>query len=247
MLTDLQRAKIVITNYHAFQLRERLEIAKGTRSLLQGHGEPLNTLETEGQMIQRAMGEPMGLKNILVLNDEAYHCYRHNVEANDEEDELLKGDEKQEAQQRNEEARIWISGLEAVKRKLGIARVIDLSATPFFLRGSGYAEGTLFPWAVVSLVHELQRQRTGKLIFFRVRIAYKTMLRLVLSPDIMQSLSFSLFRGNTPGLSLVITGQRSPTSEFLTATGCPLSEAAGRARTIFRCCRYKTHFPPALA
>ena len=26
--------------------------------------------------------------------------------------------------------------------------VIDLSATPFFLRGSGYAEGTLFPWTM---------------------------------------------------------------------------------------------------
>ena len=26
--------------------------------------------------------------------------------------------------------------------------MIDLSATPFFLRGSGYHEGTLFPWTV---------------------------------------------------------------------------------------------------
>jgi type III restriction enzyme len=148
MVPELQRAKIVITNYHAFQLRERMEVAKGTRSLLQGHGEPLNTLETEGQMIQRAMGELMGLKNILVLNDEAHYCYRHKVEPDDDEEELLKGDEKQEAQKRNEEARIWISGLESVKRKLGILRVVDLSATPFFLRGSGYAEGTLFPWTV---------------------------------------------------------------------------------------------------
>jgi type III restriction enzyme len=32
--------------------------------------------------------------------------------------------------------------------KLGVSRVIDLSATPFFLRGSGYAEGTLFPWTM---------------------------------------------------------------------------------------------------
>ena len=35
-----------------------------------------------------------------------------------------------------------------VTRKLGVTRVIDLSATPFFLRGSGYAEGTLFPWTM---------------------------------------------------------------------------------------------------
>jgi type III restriction enzyme len=35
-----------------------------------------------------------------------------------------------------------------VNRHLGVARVIDLSATPFFLSGSGYAEGTLFPWTM---------------------------------------------------------------------------------------------------
>jgi type III restriction enzyme len=39
-------------------------------------------------------------------------------------------------------------GIETVKRKLELAAVYDLSATPFFLRGSGYAEGTLFPWTV---------------------------------------------------------------------------------------------------
>ena len=41
---------------------------------------------------------------------------------------------------------MWLSGLEMTKRKLGVRQVVDLSATPFFLRGSGYAEGTLFPW-----------------------------------------------------------------------------------------------------
>ena len=49
---------------------------------------------------------------------------------------------------RDEEARIWISGLEAVGAKVGIKAIYDLSATPFFLRGSGYSEGTLFPWVV---------------------------------------------------------------------------------------------------
>jgi type III restriction enzyme len=146
MLEDINRAKIVITNYHAFKLRERIELSKGGRSLLQGRGEALNTLETEGQMLQRVMPDLMGLKNIIVLNDEAHHCYREKP--NTEEDSGLKGDEKKEAEKNNEAARLWISGLEAVNRKLGIARVIDLSATPFFLRGSGYAEGTLFPWTM---------------------------------------------------------------------------------------------------
>ena len=146
MLGDLERAKIVITNYHAFRLRDRMELSKGGRSLLQGRGEDLDTLETEGQMIQRVMPDLMGLKNILVLNDEAHHCYREKPGDAAEAD--LAGEERQEAEKNNEAARVWISGLEAVKRRLGIERVIDLSATPFFLRGSGYAEGTLFPWTM---------------------------------------------------------------------------------------------------
>jgi type III restriction enzyme len=97
-------------------------------------------------MIQRVMPELMGLKNILVLNDEAHHCYREKPGEADEID--LKGDDRQEAEKNNEAARLWVSGLETVNRKLGIARAIDLSATPFFQRGSGYAEGTLFPWTM---------------------------------------------------------------------------------------------------
>lgn len=147
MLADLERAKIIITNYHAFKLRERVEISAGGRALLKGkRGDDLNTLETEGQMLQRVMPELMGMKNIMVLNDEAHHCYREKT-GDDEEGELTT-DEKKEAESNLEAARLWINGLETVARKLGINRVIDLSATPFFLRGSGYAEGTLFPWTM---------------------------------------------------------------------------------------------------
>jgi type III restriction enzyme len=147
MLEDVKKAKIVITNYHAFKLRERVELSKGGRLLLRGRrGPELNTLETEGQMLQRVMPELMGMKNILVLNDEAHHCYRARPRSLDDED--LKGDEKKEAEENNAKARLWISGLEAANRKLGVRQVFDLSATPFFLRGSGYAEGTLFPWTM---------------------------------------------------------------------------------------------------
>ncbi|MFH2063672.1 MAG: DEAD/DEAH box helicase family protein [Pseudomonadota bacterium] len=146
MLEDVKRAKIIITNYHAFKLRERVELSKGGRSLLKGRGRELNTLETEGQMIQRVMPDLMGMKKILVLNDEGHHCYREKPGEDDLS--ILKGDDRQEAEKNNEAARLWISGLEAVNRKLGITRVVDLSATPFFLSGSGYAEGTLFPWTM---------------------------------------------------------------------------------------------------
>ena len=148
MLGDLDRAKIVITNFHAFKRRETMAVSKGGRALLQGRGggPELLTLETEGQMLRRVMPELMGLGKVMALNDEAHHCYREKPGEDDEG--ALKGEDRKEAERNREAARLWISGLEAVGRMLGLTRVVDLSATPFFLRGSGYAEGTLFPWTV---------------------------------------------------------------------------------------------------
>jgi type III restriction enzyme len=94
-------------------------------------------------MVRRVCRELGNKKNVLVINDEAHHCYRRKPES---PEERLKGDARKEAQKREEAARIWISGLEAVKSKIGIKTIYDLSATPFFLSGSGYPEGTLFPW-----------------------------------------------------------------------------------------------------
>ena len=146
LLVDLERAKIVITNFHAFKLRERLKLSKGTRTLLQGRGEKLTTRESEGQMLQRVMPELLGMRSVLVMNDEAHHCYREKPGASVESKTTV--EEREEVKGNREAARLWISGLEAVGRKLHINQVIDLSATPFFLRGSGYAEGTLFPWTM---------------------------------------------------------------------------------------------------
>ena len=76
MLRDLERAKIVVTNYQAFLRRETLPLSKGGCALLQGSGPEPRTKETEGQMLQRVMPGLMGMKRILALNDEAHHCYR---------------------------------------------------------------------------------------------------------------------------------------------------------------------------
>ncbi len=147
MLSELGKARIVITNYHAFLRREAMELTKAGRALLQGRGPALETKETEGQMLQRVMPSLMGFKQIMAINDEGHHCYREKP-PEDSDEKTLTGDEKVEASANKEAARVWISGLEAVGRKIGLSRVVDLSATPFFLRGSGYAEGTLFPWTM---------------------------------------------------------------------------------------------------
>jgi type III restriction enzyme len=143
-LEQLGRAKILITNFHALTLREKVSAGKLTKSIL-AEGQSSAFTETPDQMVRRVCRELGNKKNIIVINDEAHHCYRRKPNA---EDEKLTGEERIEAKQREAEARIWISGIEAVKAKIGVKAVYDLSATPFFLRGSGYSEGTLFPWVV---------------------------------------------------------------------------------------------------
>jgi len=152
MLPDIQRAKIVITNYHAFKQREKTDVSRVGRGLLKGwNGPPLNTAESEGEMLRRVMGSLMNMKNIMVFNDEAHHCYKAKQNGI-EEIIIQEGEDKreasQEAEENNEAARLWISGLEIIQNRLGISRVFDLTATPFFLRGSGKKEGTLFPWTM---------------------------------------------------------------------------------------------------
>jgi type III restriction enzyme len=137
---ELLQAQIHITNFHAFQLRDKLKTGKLNRALLKTDG-----LESPEEMVKRVCRSLGNKKNIIVLNDEAHHCYRRKPE---EQDDVLSAEEKSEVKTREEEAKIWITGLEAVKRKIGIRGIYDLSATPFFLKGSGYPEGTLFPWVV---------------------------------------------------------------------------------------------------
>lgn len=171
LMNTLQRAKVVITNFHAFLRREKINAGKLTKALLRKDDVSGVFVETDDQMVRRVCREFGGKKNIIVLNDEAHHCYRHKAE---NWSERLSGDDRKEAEKREVQARIWLSGLEAVDKKIGVKMVYDLSATPFFLQGSGYPEGTLFPWVVsdFSLIDAIE---SGIVKVPRVPIAEDTM------------------------------------------------------------------------
>ena len=150
---EMNKARVVITNYHAFKPRETMDIGKAQREVLQGTDEEApSSKESDGQMLERAVKDIMDAKDVIVMNDEAHHCYRHKVESaeNEKPKEKLSSEEKEEAKKNNDAARLWISGIEALQRsgRVNIRAIYDLSATPSFLRGSGYREGDLFPWVV---------------------------------------------------------------------------------------------------
>ncbi|MCV7407955.1 BPTD_3080 family restriction endonuclease [Mycobacterium marseillense] len=138
----LHQAQIVITNYHAFLQRDAKEIrgvsATTRKILLNGKEDPFR--ETPEAMVARVLrdfGTATGKQEIVVLNDEAHHCYQSKpaTTTRDQDDA-------------NEEAGVWFRGIQAIARRVGLKQVYDLSATPFYLSGSGYNEGYIFPWTV---------------------------------------------------------------------------------------------------
>jgi type III restriction enzyme len=104
-------------------------------------------LESDTALVKRVLGRDIGGKrNLLVLNDEAHHAYRkRRAEAEQE----VEDEEEEDADRVDEkEATVWIEGLDRVNKLRGINVCIDLSATPYYLSGSGPEANRPFPWVV---------------------------------------------------------------------------------------------------
>lgn len=142
-------SSITIVNYQQFLPRV---FAGKHASPLDGKivyrdGEMVQQKETEDYsvMLNRVLEKGVKGKRIIVINDEAHHCYLPR----NTKDKSLTDDEKSDLKQENDTAMVWYEGLRQMKL-LGykIQHVYDLSATPYYLKGSGYPEYSLFPWVV---------------------------------------------------------------------------------------------------
>ncbi|MFH1744563.1 MAG: DEAD/DEAH box helicase family protein [bacterium] len=139
----LQQATVFITNFHQLELRQNHRFQVGAVIKAAGILKDEAVKETPNAMINRALKSILNKPRVLVINDEAHHCYREKPS-----EQKLSGEERQEADENNKAARVWINGLEALTKKINVNAIIDLSATPYFLSGSGYQEGTMFPWVI---------------------------------------------------------------------------------------------------
>ena len=135
-------ARLVITNYHTFEPK----ILQGNKRSpfdgkvdLKGNKIDTGNKEDFSQVIKRTLGKFKSGSRVLILNDEAHHCYlpKSKSKTTDNED----ADE-------NARAAVWFSGLREIAKKFKLQVVYDLSATPYYLTGSGYTPYSLFPWVV---------------------------------------------------------------------------------------------------
>ncbi|HLV81863.1 MAG TPA: DEAD/DEAH box helicase family protein, partial [Chthonomonadaceae bacterium] len=129
--------KVLVTNWHAFAPESPHE--EGGKS----YGVVNKGEEDDETFARNRLGDLADMGPILVLNDEAHHAYRPAPLQ-----EKLAGEEATEAKKEREEATVWIQGLDRLNKAVGIQCCIDLSATPFYIKGSGYPEGEPLPWIV---------------------------------------------------------------------------------------------------
>lgn len=134
LMQELRKGRVLVTNWHAFA-PESPHVEGGRSYAVVNKGE-----ESSAAFAKRVLGELADRGPVMVLNDEAHHAYRP---AQVEQDALSK-----EERAEREEATVWIAGLDRINAAVGVRCCIDLSATPFYLHGSGYTEGAPFPWLV---------------------------------------------------------------------------------------------------
>jgi len=135
-------ARIEITNYHSF-MPKTLQGNKRTPfdGKIDESGEKTSGTESPAQMIRRVLGDFTPNRRLLILNDEAHHCYLPKQNRTRKTTSDFEHDE-------NAKAAVWFNGLRDISRKFKINNVYDLSATPYYLDGSGYEPYSLFPWVV---------------------------------------------------------------------------------------------------
>ncbi|HHT9135265.1 MAG TPA: DEAD/DEAH box helicase family protein, partial [Candidatus Avalokitesvara rifleensis] len=137
----LNHGKYLITNWHLFNPID--DTGKKSVVKLGPESDPAfcrRVLESNSEL-----GNLGSKENILVLNDEGHHAYRPGQK---EELENLSAGERRELEEEFEEATVWVGGLDRINAVRGLNLCIDLSATPFYIKGSGRAEGKPFPWVV---------------------------------------------------------------------------------------------------
>jgi type III restriction enzyme len=140
----INRGTVVIENWHRFAPESPHKEGNKTYAVVD-KGE-----ETPIDLLRRIMRETPDRLPILVINDEGHHCWRPGPGAPNGDG--LTGDDRTEIEENIREATVWVEGLDRLNAaggpSPGISMVVDLSATPFRIKGSNYAEGTPFPWIV---------------------------------------------------------------------------------------------------
>ena len=137
LMDKLRQGCVKITNWQALSWETEEQLAKKKSVDKRG---PLS----DEAYTREVLGNLSRFHNILVINDEAHHAWRKNPEIK----VALKGQDKKDYIENEEQATVWIGGLDRINRTRHILCCYDFSATPFAPSGKKNGEEALFGWIV---------------------------------------------------------------------------------------------------
>ena len=143
----LNRASIAVANWHQMQPKSIGDTYGSAQlNLLRGQDAASNPnqIETPLAAVLRAADLPeQAAGRIMVINDEAHHCHY--------------GD----PQKPDDPPTEWLKALKALKSNGKLhGKVVDMSATPFFVKNNSSNKNKLFPW-IVSDCGLIEAQEAG--------------------------------------------------------------------------------------
>jgi type III restriction enzyme len=135
LLDKLRQGRVLVHNWHVLHWDTAEQLSKKRSVDKRGP-------KSDEAYTREVLGEMANARNLLVINDEAHHAWRVNVEA------IGKYLRKRDMRDSAEEATIWVGGLDRLHHTRGILTCYDFSATPFSPSGKQTTEEALFGWIV---------------------------------------------------------------------------------------------------
>ena len=137
--SELSGISLAIVNFQAFQRRDLLAGSSNVaKKVLYSDADPDSAAtEDAAAMLERVLRDLRGRDRLVVLNDEAHHCY-------------LPGAERQGSHGKEDDkvAAVWFNAIRGLRDQGRLGPVYDLSATPMFIATAARRKALLFPWTI---------------------------------------------------------------------------------------------------
>ena len=137
----LHGISLAVVNFQAFLRRDLLSgssnVGKGLLRTGAAGESDMQMTEDAAAMLGRVLRDLRGRDKLVVLNDEAHHCY-------------LPAAERQGAHGKEDDktAAVWFNALRGLRDQGRLGPIYDLSATPMFIDTAANNRAKLFPWTI---------------------------------------------------------------------------------------------------
>lgn len=139
LFLSVKMANVILANYQSFQRGDTLASIGATSQVRNLLGvDPIQSQVNALVMLKKILSDVDVTRPVIVINDEAHHCYKPGS-----------GLQRDESSLDRHKAALWFRSICLIKEHFyRLLSVHDLSATPKFIERGEKRQDSLFPWTV---------------------------------------------------------------------------------------------------